>query len=211
MRMFSKFDGKCNACGCDMPRGTDIEYTRGVGARHYLVSQCTEAKTKRAIKRTAQTSTPLLDLTGVMKFLQDAQKRGLKSPKLRILAMDQLSELRIAITKNGIAPGSLSVASESQGFIGCVRPDGRTTGKLAEDHLLQAYLIAVAQDPITAAKHYAALMGRCSFCGMELTDAGSVEVGYGPVCAKHWGLPHQPKGTPVLVNKLPLQGTAVQR
>lgn len=33
---------------------------------------------------------------------------------------------------------------------------------------------------------------------LPLTDAGSVEVGYGPVCASHWGLPHSPKGTPAL-------------
>ena len=40
--------------------------------------------------------------------------------------------------------------------------------------------------------------GPLSFCALPLTDAGSVEVGYGPVCAKHWGLPHTPKGTPTV-------------
>lgn len=43
-------------------------------------------------------------------------------------------------------------------------------------------------------------MCRCSFCGLALTDEGSVEVGYGPVCAKRWGLPHQPHGVRVLTS-----------
>lgn len=198
MKMIAKFPGNCQACGCKVTVGEEIEYSRGVGARHYTINQCGEAKKRRAVETAAKADTPVLDLTGVVKFLKDAQDRGLKSPKLRVLALDQKSELRVAITKTGIAPGSLSVASDVQGFIGCVRPDGRTTGQLAGDTLLQAYLVQVALDPITAAKQFAALMGRCSFCGKELTDAGSVEVGYGPVCAAHWGLPHSPKGVPVL-------------
>jgi len=36
---------------------------------------------------------------------------------------------------------------------------------------------------------YAHNTGCCSYCGLELTDARSVTVGYGPICASHWGLP----------------------
>ena len=49
-------------------------------------------------------------------------------------------------------------------------------------------LTAIAADPATAAKAYGALMARCSFCGHPLKDDGSVDVGYGPKCAKQWGL-----------------------
>ena len=31
--------------------------------------------------------------------------------------------------------------------------------------------------------------GACCYCGTELTDARSVEAGYGPTCAKKWRLP----------------------
>ena len=31
----------------------------------------------------------------------------------------------------------------------------------------------------------------CCFCGEALTDPNSVDAGYGPVCAKRWGLPHK--------------------
>lgn len=195
MRMFSKFPGRCVACSCQFPAGTEIEFTRGVGARHYTLYQCSDAKKATAA---AQPEAPKLDLGLVVAFIQAAKDRGLKRPKLRVLHVDQQSELTIALTILGQAPGSLSVVGENEGFLGCVRPDGRLTGRLAGDLLLQTYLVQVAKDPITAAKRYAALKCLCSFCGKQLTDAGSVEVGYGPVCAKHWGLPHHPQGTPTL-------------
>lgn len=54
--------------------------------------------------------------------------------------------------------------------------------------------VAAAGRPVTAAE--AAALGHqthhCCFCGLELTDDGdgkSVDVGYGPVCAKNNGLP----------------------
>lgn len=40
--------------------------------------------------------------------------------------------------------------------------------------------------------HLAALgrdSGCCCFCGLELTNEGSVHYGYGPICASRWGLP----------------------
>ena len=46
-----------------------------------------------------------------------------------------------------------------------------------------------ASDPLGKAKEYAAATGNCSFCGLELTDPRSVEVGYGPICADKFGLP----------------------
>ena len=32
-------------------------------------------------------------------------------------------------------------------------------------------------------------MGQCCYCGKQLDDKRSKEVGYGPVCAEHFGLP----------------------
>src|SRR6185436_1560785 len=31
--------------------------------------------------------------------------------------------------------------------------------------------------------------GNCSFCARDLTDPRSTSVGYGPICAQHFGLP----------------------
>lgn len=196
MTLISKFPGTCTACGCRFSAGAKIEWSKGVGARHETLNDCSEAKKARVAANTS-TSTVQIDLAPIAEFLRAAQARGLKSPKLRVLAPDGRQELRLALTKTGSAPGSISVVLGGE-FVGCIRPTNHTTGQLTKDTNLQNHLLEVAKDPVRAARDYAALMGLCSFCGLQLTDAGSVEVGYGPVCAKHWGLPHHPKGTPVL-------------
>lgn len=194
--MASKFPGRCHACSCDFPIGTQIMWVQGAGARHATLDQCNDAKKLQQEARAArEAANPIINLSPIRDFLVAAQTRGLKRPKLRVLAEDGRRELRLSITLGGANPGSLSVV-EDEVFAGCVRPDGRTTGNLANRTSLQEYLLRIARDPINAAKEYAALMGRCSFCDAPITDAGSVEVGYGPICAKHWGLPHKPKRTP---------------
>lgn len=67
------------------------------------------------------------------------------------------------------------------GKIGSIWPDWRINGK--------NFLFSLLRDPVQAAKTHAALTGECTFCGAELTDERSKEVGYGPVCAENWNLP----------------------
>ena len=141
-----------------------------------------------------------LDLGAIRAFIQAAKDRGLKAPKLRVLDADGRAELTLGLTVVGHNPGSVSVKRNGS-YIGLIRQDGGTRGAITPE--LAAHLQAVAADPAAAAKRYAVLMCRCSFCGLALTDAGSVEVGYGPVCAKHWGLPHAPKGTPAVAAPVP--------
>lgn len=204
--MNSKFPGTCTACGCKFSTGTEIVYTRSVGARHATIPQCSAAKVARHAERVSDQVPTTLNLKSIVDFLTAAQKRGLKRPKLRVLHLDGKTELRLGLTTTGAAPGSLSVVVGSD-YIGGVRPNGDVAGARLFNTLLkplpvwqelQNHLLKIAEDPARAAKEYAALMGLCSFCGKQLTDAGSVEVGYGPICADKWGLPHKPKGTPML-------------
>lgn len=46
-----------------------------------------------------------------------------------------------------------------------------------------------AHDPAGVAKEHGRLNGRCCLCDNPLTDDRSIEAGYGPVCADHYGLP----------------------
>lgn len=58
---------------------------------------------------------------------------------------------------------------------------------------LNKELKAFAKDPATFAAQYGKRTGKCCFCDIRLTDdrdGSSVEVGYGPICAKKWNLPH---------------------
>jgi len=161
------------------------------------VTHATQAGCDAANAAKAQTPEVKLDLSGIVAFLKAAQERGLKFPKLRVLDADGRTELRLHLTTMGSAPGSVSVKHEGV-WVGMVRPDGEVRGQLAGNQDRQRVLVGVAADPDKAAKSYAAVMNRCCFCGKDLTDDGSVEAGYGPVCAEKWGLEHHRKGTKVL-------------
>jgi hypothetical protein len=52
-----------------------------------------------------------------------------------------------------------------------------------------AVLRDFAADPAGVAAAYGRATGACCFCSQTLTDERSTEVGYGPICAKHWHLP----------------------
>lgn len=47
----------------------------------------------------------------------------------------------------------------------------------------------LANDPIGAAKAFAAKLGCCMYCGNRLSDDESKRRGYGPTCASHYNLP----------------------
>ena len=60
---------------------------------------------------------------------------------------------------------------------------------------IQAILEDITEDPKAAAEAYGLKTGNCMFCNSGLKDEKSTKVGYGPVCAKNWGLPHGKKAS----------------
>lgn len=53
-----------------------------------------------------------------------------------------------------------------------------------------AALTEIEANPAEALGRMGRAEGVCCFCGKDLTDEASTDHGYGPVCAKNWGLPH---------------------
>lgn len=193
----SKFPGSCRACNCAIPVGAEIRWSKASGARHAAIADCEAAKA--AAVATLPQAGLTMDLSSIVRFVAAAKERGLKFPKVRVLAPDGRTEMRLGLTAAGYNPGSLSVRVGGE-YVGLVTPTGEVRGLLSSYVYVdvRAALLATAADPAAAAKRYAALTCRCSFCALPLTDEGSVEVGYGPVCAEKYGLPHSPKGTPLL-------------
>jgi len=185
--MTSRFPGTCTTCHSAFPAGTPIVWVKGVGARHQRPEQCIAAPPQPVVHA---------DTSGITAFIARAANR-LKSPKARFLGPDGRAELRIGIAgSRSRRPGATLVLLDGQ-FLGYV-DKGEVIGGLRHRPDVLATLAAIAADPAKAAKEYGALMCRCSFCGLQLTDAGSVEVGYGPICADHYGLPWGRGGVPEL-------------
>jgi hypothetical protein len=184
-----------------------ILWSKATGARHATSSACTAALAAAASAPASPSlpdaDAPTMDLKPVADFLAAARSRGLKFPKARFLAPGG-GEMRLTMTgSRSVAPaGSVNVLTVVNGvrtWLGRVEPDGRVVGfRLKANDAVRDALAAIVADPAKAASDYGSLMAACSFCGKALTDAGSVEVGYGPVCAAKFGLPHKPRGTPEL-------------
>lgn len=191
--MDSKFAGTCRECRTGFPAGTRIVWEAGAGAKHADTGLC--AARKLAVASAPKPVTVTVNLKSIADFIGAAKARGLKFPKARFLAPGG-GDLRLNISgETSRVPGSIQVVVRDE-WVGRVHPDGEVYGQaLSGNTQLLDALRVIAADPAAAAKAYGALMCVCSFCGTGLTDEGSVEVGYGPVCAKNWGLPHQPKGT----------------
>ena len=92
-------------------------------------------------------------------------------------------------------PGSVNVTSEgsygNNTWYGRVGLDGRFCPSKDGERLpaLVPALQALAAEPAKVAAEYGKWRGACCFCSRQLDDKRSTEVGYGPNCAEHYGLP----------------------
>lgn len=133
---------------------------------------------------------------------------NLAKSKLRwpaILLGDPASPLRVTVAGDKARePGSLTLTSGSterdadgrRAWFGRVSLDGtfqpaRDLPKVEAD-AIHALLVAFASDPQGESRRFARRSGRCCFCGQRLEDRDQIStvLGWGPVCARNWGLPH---------------------
>lgn len=86
------------------------------------------------------------------------------------------------------------VVQHGEQFYGFIELDGNWDVVRAPAGVAAA-VAAFNADPAKAAKLSAAHTGSCCFCGRFLENDGSIEAGYGPVCAGKFGLPWQDHAT----------------
>ena len=130
---------------------------------------------------------------GVVALLTKA-KEHLKFPKVRLTVNGTLVILSLN-GKNSKRPGHVSISGEgvypNRMFYGSVSPEGVFTPFKSELPGLTGLLTELAKNPARVAKEHGKLTGNCAFCGKVLglgEDKRSVMVGFGPVCADHYGL-----------------------
>jgi hypothetical protein len=137
---------------------------------------------------------------GVVDLFKKA-KQHLKYPRIVLACLGE----KVIFSLAGPAsktPGFILVAGEgsypNKKWFGRVSPHGvwepshSTSTEMRE--ALQKLLTEFANDPARVAKKYGKLTGICCFCASPLTDPKSTAAGFGPVCAKHYGLEEQWKG-----------------
>lgn len=200
MVITSRFAGTCVKCKAALPAGVKINWVRGTGSWHLTAQACAEATAAVAAQPVAVV--PTVNVAPLVAFLSDAKARGLRYPKVRFAAPGG-GELKLSLAGEASRnAGAVNVVLNGE-WLGCVRPDGELRGRLSSRADVLTALDALQRNPAAGAQAYARLTSTCSFCGKMLTDLGSIEVGYGPVCAASYGLPHQPRGSQVVALGFP--------
>lgn len=87
-------------------------------------------------------------------------------------------------------PGALYVKDVHGEYYGKINPDGSTRWSLDLTGDMRAVMREFAMRGVEYLYEVGKQTGICCFCGRELSDPESVECGYGPVCARKYGLPH---------------------
>lgn len=121
---------------------------------------------------------------------------NLKKPKVTF--MNDFSELQISLAPaTGRNPGAIYLKANLGDYVGKVSSRGSLQLLRSLDEATNAQYTQLIDDlnadPVNAAINYGAKTGRCCFCHLPLKDERSTAHGYGPTCAKNWGLPWSTK------------------
>jgi hypothetical protein len=142
---------------------------------------------------TAGSTAPVVAAEGVQtlyRWLKGARERGLKRPSVRY-------PFGGSAIKFSLPSANSRYVGEQVVFVKC---DADYAGRLQDAALhlsgrftaprgFAARVAEIAAEPFQQAVAAGHASGSCCFCGRELTDPRSVQHGYGPVCAGHYGLP----------------------
>lgn len=120
---------------------------------------------------------------------------GLKRPMVRVHFVAErfcvyLSTRGTLCLKAGMcAPGTYDPDGPAE-YVGCwVRGKFLWNNRRTKTAFEEVFLKQLEQNPVEFLAKCSKDMNRCCYCGLPLDDPRSVEMGYGPVCARRWGLP----------------------
>lgn len=128
-------------------------------------------------------------LTNILGLFEKASQK-LKYPAIKFALEDGTVITFKRASSSSSHAGWLFIRTQSGSYLGKISPVGKffpvsvNTGA----NLLPA-LLKINADPAQALSENGKLAGRCCMCWSELTDSKSLAAGYGPTCAKHFGLP----------------------
>jgi hypothetical protein len=140
---------------------------------------------------------PAADLSPIAKLFANNSKA--KFPAIQIQIGDGPA---LRLSKAGFKskhPGTINVCDTGHGFedrnwFGRINLDGTFTPSQKATQAVIDELVAFAADPAGQAASFGHRTGNCCFCMHQLDNDHSVALGYGPVCAQRWGLPHSYSG-----------------
>ncbi len=167
---------------------------------HKLVAEGNQAA--EAAKSVADIGTAPKAVHRVLEFIKAATGPKLKKPSVRVLtdaAGGYITFAKVAddakdkfTGKPHPNRGYVYMYLTNRGYMGKISPEGVISVKFEVPEDAKAAIVRFAIDPWQEVRAFAKAHGRCCFCDASLFDAKGYSQlwGYGPVCAKHYGLPH---------------------
>lgn len=209
MMLNARFASTCPTCKNRINVGEAILWTRGQPAVHvFCPAQNGPTATMATVKQNGSagpvlgtTSVPapapvaapvaLQNASVILNLLRTAGSR-LKWPKITLDQDGQQLRLQIAGPNSRYAGAVMITDGLPYGqntWYGRIEQDGTFVPSRNATPWVVDTLNAFAADPAGYAARYGHKTGSCCFCARELTTAESTTVGYGPICAGHYGLP----------------------
>lgn len=155
---------------------------------------------KLALKATGvaiDAPTVATDMSGIVSLMHKAGTK-LKYPKIA-LQTKHGHPVKLAVAgERSKTPGAVNVTDGGDWglntFYGRIDTAGKWHGNdradVARLKEITDCLVSLSSDPAGIAGTYGKKTGCCCFCTHVLSDPKSTAVGYGPVCAKNYDLPH---------------------
>lgn len=146
------------------------------------------------VSKSEETPKESVDLGNFSRILSlfEVGSSKLKSPKIRFELVERLVVLYRA-GKRSKYNGQIQVTDGGDWgdnvWYGRIDLDGVFHPSRAAHDGLISFLKEFAENPSALAAKYGKIFGKCCFCNRTLTTTESKTVGYGPVCAEHYGLP----------------------
>jgi hypothetical protein len=123
-----------------------------------------------------------VDAAGVERIVtafNHALESGLKQPKM------YLGDFTFKLATRGTNKGAIFV-TEGGAYLGKVAGGKFLSTRDCTDEQ-RADVLKVCADPKAAAEAYGKETGRCSCCGLELTNEESIALSIGPICRERYG------------------------
>jgi uncharacterized protein DUF6011 len=133
------------------------------------------------------------DFAGVFALFEQAISHSLKYPAIRLRDANGSPVVLKRAGDKSKYTGQIMITDGgpfgANRYFGRIDKDGVFHATAASNSAVSDILARLSGNPVEVAKECARLTGNCIFCGLPLKDTRSTANGYGPICAKHFGLP----------------------
>ena len=138
----------------------------------------------------AATISQPVEVGGVFQAVTSMMEKAstkLQKPRIRILAEEQQEIKLYPADSDSKYAGSIMVYAVG-GFLGTIDKNGTFRPAKGCPAWVIPALQKFANNPHHTAQEYGTLTGRCCFCYQRLSTETSLSLGYGPICARNYGL-----------------------